>query len=163
MNLDRNSIHARDILTDLRESFHVEQSPTAGQRLYLIRLACGDGVRTPLSMREFAERVLAITGVEYQHATISMLERDKQEWRRKDLLTFAAADPLNRGPSWLGAFDVPLPKAIEAPANAKLAPPQLATFVPRGTKPEDAIRQREVDEKRKPLKKKAKRRRAGGS
>lgn len=114
-------------------------------------------------MREFAERVLAVTGVEYQHATISMLERDKQEWRRKDLMTFAAVDPLNRGAAWLAALDVPLPKVMEAPPNAKVAPAGMATFVPKGTRPEDAIQQRRAAIDREPPKKKPKRRRAGGS
>jgi hypothetical protein len=70
--------------------------------LYLIRLACGDGVRRPLSMREFVEHVREATGIAYDHKTVSLLERDQQGWRLKDVETFAAVDPLQRGTAWLG-------------------------------------------------------------
>jgi hypothetical protein len=78
---------------------------TVGQRLYRIRLACGDGVRAPESIREFTKRVLRVTGVRYHDAAISLLERMQQGWRLDDVSTFAQVDPLHRGPVWLAYGD----------------------------------------------------------
>lgn len=80
-------------------------SDTPGARLYLIRLACGDGVRTAEPMREFAQRVKRATGADYNPMKISLLERMKQNWRLEDVTAFAAADPLGRGRAWLATFD----------------------------------------------------------
>ncbi len=76
-------------------------SETPGTRLYLIRLACGDGQRKPLSQAAFAKLVLDKRGVSYDPSTISLLERMEQGWTLDDLATFAAIDPKGRGPAWL--------------------------------------------------------------
>lgn len=98
---------------------HVAPAETAspGKRLYLIRLACGDGVRTAEPMAAFAKRVKAATGKTYDQSTISLLERDMQKWRLEDARAFAAVDPLHRGPAWLSGFD-------ELPTNELLDPAQ---------------------------------------
>jgi hypothetical protein len=74
----------------------VTTSDAPGHRLFQIRLACGDGVRSPESLRKFAERVEKETGVRYDPMTISLLERMKQGWRLEDVRAFAAVDPLER-------------------------------------------------------------------
>jgi hypothetical protein len=79
---------------------------SVGQRLFLIRLACGDGVRKAEPLPEFAERVQRGTGQAYHPSTISLLERMKQGWRLDDVRAFAAVDPLKRGAAWLSALDV---------------------------------------------------------
>lgn len=109
------------------ELFHVEQT-TPGQRLYLIRLACGDGVRKPESMRDFAERVRKATGQGYEHTTVSMLERDQQGWRLKDVHAFASVDPKGRGPTWLafGESGAVAPPRADGELVAKPAPPRRA-------------------------------------
>lgn len=91
---------------------------TSGQRLYMIRLACGDGLRKPEPLPEFAERVKRATGEMYHPSTISMLERMKQGWRLDDARAFAAVDPLKRGALWLSALDVDLNKVRPAPKSA---------------------------------------------
>lgn len=78
---------------------------TPGQRLYLIRLACGDGMRKPEPMAAFVKRVKKATGEDYDTGAVSLLERDLQGWRIKDLNAFAAVDPKHRGPAWLGFGD----------------------------------------------------------
>ncbi len=78
---------------------------TPGTRLYLIRLACGDGLRRALSQAAFAKRVLDETGVWYDPSTISLLERMEQGWTLDDLQTFASVDPKGRGPAWLAWGD----------------------------------------------------------
>ncbi len=84
---------------------------TPGTRLYLIRLACGDGQRKPLSQAAFANLVLDKTGVWYDPSTISLLERMEQGWTLEDLDTFAAVDPKRRGPVWLAwGDDVEVPR-----------------------------------------------------
>ena len=80
------------------------KADTSGQRLYQIRLACGDGVRDAESMKAFAERVKKATGKTYDPSTISLLERDMQKWRLEDVRAFAAVDPLTRGEVWLSAL-----------------------------------------------------------
>lgn len=102
--MGRKSPRTSPKMTDWGDLFHVE-ADSAGQRLYLIRLACGDGRRKPLSLREFATYVEAATGAVYDHKTISLLERDQQGWRLKDVETFASVDPRARGAAWL-AFGV---------------------------------------------------------
>jgi hypothetical protein len=74
---------------------------TAGDRLYLIRLALGDGFRKAMPIPRFVEHVRAVTGADYHDATISLLERMKQNWRVDDALAFAAVDPKGRGAAWL--------------------------------------------------------------
>jgi hypothetical protein len=86
----------------------------------MIRLACGDGHRKPESLREFAERVEAVTGVSYDHKTVGLLERDQQGWRLKDVEAFAAVDPKGRGGAWLAFGDEP---RAEPPQNGEGSPP----------------------------------------
>lgn len=125
--MDGISIQTRDNLTDFKGLFHVEHS-TPGQRLFQIRLACGDGRRKPESLREFANRVARATGDTYQHAAISLLERDEQGWRLKDVHNFTAVDPLKRGECWLAFGDVeevavpmPRPTPVVSPAQSPAA------------------------------------------
>lgn len=75
-----------------------------GERLYLVRLACGDGLRKAESMTEFVLRVARRTGEKYHPNAVSLLERNQQQWRLEDVRVFAAVDPLNRGEIWLSAL-----------------------------------------------------------
>jgi hypothetical protein len=112
--------------------FHVEAS-SPGQRLFLIRLACGDGLRKPESMRDFAERVQLATGAEYEHSTIGMLERDLQGWRIKDVHAFAAVDPRGRGEAWLafGEQEPTQPKARDPIPDPRPAKPATSADAAR--------------------------------
>lgn len=87
---------------------------TPGDRLWLIRLACGDGFRKPEPLPLFAARVKRETGVDYHQASLSLLERMKQGWRLDDIRTLAAVDPKGRGPIWL-AFGVDEASAMPDP------------------------------------------------
>lgn len=78
---------------------------TVGQRLYLIRLACGDGVRDPESLKEFSARVKRATKQHFDPMTLSLLERMKQGWTLDNILTLSSVDPKQRGPSWLAFGD----------------------------------------------------------
>lgn len=78
---------------------------TSGDRLFKVRLACGDGARTPESLRAFSDRVFAVTKVRYDPMTLSLLERMKQGWKLEDARTLAMVDPLKRGAGWLSALD----------------------------------------------------------
>lgn len=109
----RQSQRARDNLTD----FEIP-SVTPGKRLYLIRLACGDGHRTAEPLVKFVARVKRLSGESYDPATISLLERDKQGWRLKDFEALAAADPMKRGAPWLAFGIQALGPVIDARTGA---------------------------------------------
>lgn len=98
---------------------------TIGQRLYLIRLACGDGVRRPESAADFGRRVKKATGLKYDQATISRLETGGRNWLLEDVEAFAAVDPLQRGRAWLAGFDGE--PVQEVPAARPIAPPLPAS------------------------------------
>lgn len=85
---------------------------TPGDRLYEVRLACGDGRRRAEPISQFVQRVERATGRKYHAATISMLERNEQKWRLEDVRAFAAVDPLNRGEAWLSALAGPATGAL---------------------------------------------------
>jgi hypothetical protein len=102
---------------------------TVGQRLYLVRLAWGDGVRKPESLKSFSVRVKRTTKQHYDPMTLSKLERMKQTWKLEDVANFAMVDKLRRGERWL-AFGVkendevwyPTPEQQSAIADAKKPP-----------------------------------------
>lgn len=77
---------------------------TPGQRLYKIRLACGDGVREAETLEAFSKRLEA-AGYSYSAMTLSSMERMKQKWRLDDVNALSSVDPLRRGPVWLAAMD----------------------------------------------------------
>jgi hypothetical protein len=74
---------------------------TVGQRVYLVRLACGDGVRKAMPMREFAE-LLTGEGETFHASRISDIENDKTAPTLDEVDRIAAVDPLGRGRDWLG-------------------------------------------------------------
>lgn len=92
-------------------TFHVAHTismadETPGDRLFLIRAACGS-TREPESLKNFALRVFRVAAVAYDPTTLSLLERMKQKWRLEDVQAIAKADPLNRGEIWLSALSGP--------------------------------------------------------
>lgn len=124
---------------------HVEHPETPGQRLFLIRLACGDGLRKPESMRDFADRVLRVTGADYEHSTIGMLERDIQGWRIKDVSAFAAVDPKKRGEAWLAFGNLPSIEGPDLPPPGEPRAPRPDPRPPKtngGATSEGAVRKR---------------------
>ncbi len=101
---------------------------TPGDRLYMIRLACGDGLRRAEPLPQFAKRVKKATGREYHQATLSLLERMKQAWKLSDVETFAVVDPSHRGRVWLAGWEDQQPgKSAIGPA----LPEPVVTLPPR--------------------------------
>lgn len=99
-----------------------QMSETAGDRLFKIRLACGDGARKAEPLDAFVVRVERVTGAVYDPSTISLLERMKQKWRLDDVRTFAAVDPMERGEQWLSALnEAPAASEEREPAHIRLA------------------------------------------
>lgn len=74
---------------------------TIGDRVYAIRLARGDGKRSPMPLRAFAELVRDVGGKWVDPSTLSLIERDMQRASIEDIEAIAAADPEHRGRSWL--------------------------------------------------------------
>lgn len=77
---------------------------TRGQRFYMVRLACGDGVRRPEPMRLFVARVEQATGIVIHASELSEIENDKpsKAVTADHIGAVAAVDPLKRGRDWLG-------------------------------------------------------------
>jgi transcriptional regulator with XRE-family HTH domain len=94
-----------------RSGAPVQEATTVGQRVYLVRLACGDGVRKAMPMREFAE----MAG--FHTSRISDIENDKSKPGLEEVEALAAVDPLKRGPSWLAGWGEP--QMREAPPAAE--------------------------------------------
>lgn len=78
------------------------EADTPGKRVYLIRLALGDGLRSPLPMEEFAALITERTGVAYNSSTISKIENGGRRVTLDDADRIAAVDPRRRGREWLG-------------------------------------------------------------
>lgn len=89
---------------------------TPGERLYAIRLACGDGRREPETLSAFSAR-LAKAGHKYSAMTLSLLERMEQTWKINDAVALSSVDPLGRGALWLSGLDQE--PAVEAPDPTK--------------------------------------------
>lgn len=97
-----------------------ENARTPGDRLYLIRLACGDGVRNAEILKAFKARIQKRTGRIYHTNALSLLERNEQGWRIEDARILAAVDPKGRGPIWLSALEhaAPVERPQEFPPTA---------------------------------------------
>lgn len=78
---------------------------TAGHRVYLVRLALGDGVRDPLPMRDFAARLARAGGKGYSASKVSDLETGKRRLSLNDATVIASVDPRTRGRAWLAWGD----------------------------------------------------------
>lgn len=107
---------------------------TPGDRLFLIRLACGDGFKSAEPMPKFAQRVLEKTGRKYHDAALSLLERMQQTWKLDDLNAFAAVDPKGRGPAWLAWGDQGGRPALKPPMQPT---PEGETMLPGSGGPKD--------------------------
>lgn len=76
---------------------------TLGERFYLVRLACGDGVRRPEPLRLFVERIKRETGEVIHASELSDIERNKpsKAVTVDHIKAVAAVDPKRRGLDWL--------------------------------------------------------------
>jgi hypothetical protein len=76
---------------------------TRGQRFFLVRLACGDGIRRPEPMREFVQRVARAAGLVIHPSVLSEIENDKatKTVTLDQIAAVASVDPLRRGKLWL--------------------------------------------------------------
>lgn len=82
------------------------EADTPGKRVYLIRLALGDGLRSPLPMEEFAALITERTGVAYNSSTISKIENEGRRVTLEDVARIALVDPRHRGREWLAWGEV---------------------------------------------------------
>lgn len=82
---------------------------TPGQRVYLIRLALGDGVKTPMRIKDFVALIRERTGAKYDPSAISRTENGDRDLALEDVPVIAAVDPHERGRDWLAWGDAPAP------------------------------------------------------
>jgi hypothetical protein len=107
---------------------------TIQQRLFLIRLALGGGVR-PLPFEELAARIAESSGHAYDVSALSRMETGKRKVSLEDVQAIAPLDPKGRGPAWL-AFGEGLTPAQqrgrrELEATQRHVPP-VPPYKPKG-------------------------------
>lgn len=79
----------------------MKQATTSGQRIYLVRLARGDGIRDAEPIRDFAAALSKARGKNYDPSTVSRLERGDQRPSLDDCEAVAKLDPAQRGAAWI--------------------------------------------------------------
>lgn len=78
---------------------------TRNQRVYLIRLALGDGVKNPLPLADFAALIKKRQKVSYDPSALSRMENGSRKVTVEDIETLAPLDPKQRGKAWLAGWD----------------------------------------------------------
>lgn len=86
---------------------------TPGKRVYLVRLALGDGLRTPLSMDRFAALLTERTGRRYDSSMLSRIENGDRKVTLDDCAAIAPLDPHARGPGWIAWGERETPRSEE--------------------------------------------------
>lgn len=99
-----------------------------GNRIFLVRLALGDGRRKPLAMSRLAELLnkRPERAKKYSSSKLSLLETNKQRADLDDIAVIAAVDPLQRGKAWLAGWtqaDVPPVREVPLDMVEPVAPP----------------------------------------
>lgn len=102
-----------------------EQAP--GVRVYLIRLALGDGVKNPMRIKDFVALVKERTGVSYDPSAISRTENGERDLALDDVPPIAAVDPLKRGRTWLAWGDANEDAALR-PNRERVSDGELAAW-----------------------------------
>jgi hypothetical protein len=74
---------------------------TPGKRAYLIRLACGDGFKSPEPMAAFAVRLTRQKRGGWDSAKVSRVENGERKMTLDDVETYVRVDPLKRSRGWL--------------------------------------------------------------
>lgn len=82
-------------------AYEAGMAETPGARLFLIRLALGDGVKNPMLIDDFVALVERVTGVSYDPSAISRSENGGRKLSLDDVRAFAMVDPQHRGKLWL--------------------------------------------------------------
>lgn len=88
-------------------------SETPGQRVYKIRLALGDGVKNPMTLKDFAALITRATKTVIDPSALSRLENGGRGLSIDDAHAIAAIDPKRRGPVWLAFGDAQTPPIME--------------------------------------------------
>lgn len=88
---------------------------TPAKRAYLVRLACGDGFKTPETMAAFAVRLTRQKRGAWDSAKVSRVESGDRKLTLDDVETYAAVDPLKRGNAWLAFGETAAPAADDLP------------------------------------------------
>jgi hypothetical protein len=88
---------------------------TPGQRVYLIRLAHGDGVKNPMPLAEFVALVKKRRGARYDASAISRMENGTRKVTLEDIDVLAPMDPLRRGKAWLACWEDDRPPVQKGP------------------------------------------------
>jgi hypothetical protein len=90
---------------------------TPGKRLYLIRLALGDGTKNPMRIDDFVALLKRKRRAVYQSSAISRTENGGRKLTLVDAEHFAAVDPQKRGAGWLAFGAGELPTAVKLTAD----------------------------------------------
>lgn len=89
---------------------------TVRHRVYAVRLALGDGWKTPMSGEAFAALLSKRLKRRYDGAMISRMENGERKISLEEVEAMAALDPKGRGRAWLAFGEGSRP--VSDPANA---------------------------------------------
>ena len=118
----------------------MQTADTPAKRAYLIRLACGDGFKSPEPMAAFAVRLTRQKRGAWDSGKVSRVESGDRKLTLDDVDTYAAVDPLKRGKSWLAFGET------AAPAQLPDLEPQISGVLSEEQK--EASRQRRAARKK---------------
>jgi hypothetical protein len=90
---------------------------TPGKRAYLIRLACGDGFKSPEPMAAFAMRLTRQKRGAWDSAKVSRVESGERKLTLDDVETYVRVDPLKRPRGWLAFGEEPASAGLIKPAT----------------------------------------------
>ena len=85
------------------------KADTPGKRVYLVRLARGDGVKNPERLEDFASALSALSGKRYDGSMISRMENGGRTVSIRESELIASLDPLRRSPAWVAFGDEKAP------------------------------------------------------
>lgn len=72
-----------------------------GDRVYMVRLELGDGLRNAMTLRDFDDVIESKSGRRIHASELSRIERGERPPIVEDAEAIAKADPRERGPAWL--------------------------------------------------------------
>ena len=90
------------------------RADSPGKRVYLVRLARGDGVKNPERLEDFAAALTTASGRRYDGSMVSRMENGGRGVSIRETELIAGLDPQHRGAAWIAYGEQKAPTSVEA-------------------------------------------------